>query len=124
MASGEALEKPLTKPGFDYEGEVALIVGKRCRNVNVEQAPDHIAVFAPFNDGSTRFYPVSSNQVTTGTHAYRSGGFGPWMATADSIDMRVLNMITSVNEEPRQHIHIDYLIFSFAQLISHISEVN
>jgi 2-keto-4-pentenoate hydratase/2-oxohepta-3-ene-1,7-dioic acid hydratase in catechol pathway len=124
VASGEALEKPLKEPGFDYEGEIALIVGKRCRNVSVEQAPDHIAGFAPFNDGSARFYQVSSNQVTTGKNAYRSGGFGPWMATADSIDMHALEMITRVNDEPRQHMHIDDLIFSFAQLISHISEVN
>tara|TARA_Y200000002_G_C22171496_1_gene451294 strand:+ start:93 stop:368 length:276 start_codon:yes stop_codon:yes gene_type:complete len=63
VASGEALEKPLKEPGFDYEGEIALIVGKRCRNVSVEQAPDHVAGFAPFNDGSARFYQVSNNQL-------------------------------------------------------------
>ena len=50
VASGGTLEKPLKEPFFDYEGEIALIIGKRCRNVSVEDAPKHIAGFAPFND--------------------------------------------------------------------------
>ena len=124
VASGESLEKPLKEQGFDYEGEIALIIGKRCRNVSVQDAPKHIAGFAPFNDGSARFYQISSNQVTTGKNAYRSGGFGPWMATADSIDMSALELFTRVNDEPRQHMKLDDLIFSFSELISHISEVN
>ena len=124
VASGESLEKPLKEPGFDYEGEIALIIGRRCRNVSVQDAPKHIAGFAPFNDGSARFYQISSNQVTTGKNAYRSGGFGPWMATADSIDMNALELFTRINDEPRQHMKLDDLIFSFAELISHISEVN
>ncbi len=124
VPSGQALEKPLKEPAFDYEGEIALIIGKRCRNVSVDEAVNYIAGFAPFNDGSARMYQISSNQVTTGKNAFRSGGFGPWMATADSVDIDSLELTTRVNGQLRQQMKIDDLIFSFAELISHISEVN
>jgi 2-keto-4-pentenoate hydratase/2-oxohepta-3-ene-1,7-dioic acid hydratase in catechol pathway len=124
VASGEALEKPLKEPAFDYEGEIALIIGRRCRNVSVEDALDYVAGYAPFNDGSARFYQVSSNQVTTGKNAYRSGGFGPCMATADSLDIESMELTTRVNGEQRQTMKVDDLIFSFAQMVSHISEIN
>jgi 2-keto-4-pentenoate hydratase/2-oxohepta-3-ene-1,7-dioic acid hydratase in catechol pathway len=124
VASGEALEKPLKEPAFDYEGEIALIIGKRCRNVSVEDALDYVAGYAPFNDGSARFYQISSKQLTTGKNAYRSGGFGPCMATADSLDINEMELTTRVNGEQRQAMKIDDLIFSFAELVSHISEIN
>lgn len=124
VSSGEALEKPIKEPAFDYEGEIALIIGKPCRNVSVDEALNYVAGYAPFNDGSCRLYQISSKQITTGKNGYRSGGFGPWMTTADSIDINDMELVTRVNGEERQRMKIDDLIFSFAQLVSHISEVN
>ncbi|MFT5097943.1 MAG: 2-keto-4-pentenoate hydratase/2-oxohepta-3-ene-1,7-dioic acid hydratase in catechol pathway [Candidatus Azotimanducaceae bacterium] len=123
VASGKSIEKPKLEPAFDYEGEVALIIGKRCRNVSVETALDHVAGYTCFNDGSARKYQMMSNQVTTGKNGYRSGGFGPWMVTADSVDINALELTTRVNGALRQRMKIDDLVFSFAELISHISEV-
>ncbi|MCP4005875.1 MAG: fumarylacetoacetate hydrolase family protein, partial [bacterium] len=123
VASGQALEKPALEPAFDYEGEIAIIIGQRCRNVSVEDAGKHIAGYTCFNDGSARKYQMMSNQVTTGKNGYHSGGFGPWMATADSIAADALALTTRVNGELRQSMKIDDLIFSFTDLISHISEV-
>ncbi len=124
VGSGQNLEKPLKEPAFDYEGEIAVIIGKTCRNVSVEDALDYVAGYSCFNDGSARLYQISSNQLTTGKNAYRSGGFGPCMATVESVDLATMKLQTRVNGEVRQEMRLDDLIFSFAQLISHISEVN
>ncbi|MEM6534236.1 MAG: fumarylacetoacetate hydrolase family protein [Pseudomonadota bacterium] len=123
IGSGQPIEKPKLETDFDYEGEIAIIIGKRARNVPLENALDHIAGYACFNDGSARQYQIRSHQVTTGKNAYHSGGFGPWMVTTDETAMEDLVLQTRVNGEVRQNMKIDDLIFSFADLISHISEV-
>lgn len=123
VASGQALEKPIKEPAFDYEGEVAVIIGKPCRSVSEADALDYVAGYSCFNDGSARMYQISSKQMTTGKNAWHSGGFGPVMATADSVDLDSLQLVSRVNGEQRQVMKLDDLIFSFAQLISHISEV-
>ncbi len=123
VGSGQPIEKPALETDFDYEGEIAVIIGKRCRNVSIEDAPKHIAGYSCFNDGSARQYQIRSHQVTTGKNAWHSGGFGPWMVTADEVDMNELVLQTRVNGDVRQNMNIDDLVFSFADLISHISEV-
>ncbi len=123
VGSGQSIEKPALEPHFDYEGEIAVIMGERCRNVSVDDAAKHIAGYACFNDGSARQYQIRSHQATTGKNAYHSAGFGPWMVTADEVAIDDLVLQTRVNGEVRQNMKIDDLIFSFAELISHISEI-
>lgn len=123
VGSGQPIEKPKLETDFDYEGEIALVIGKSCRNVSVEDAMDYVAGYACFNDGSARQYQIRSHQVTTGKNAYHSGGFGPWLLTADAIKMEDFSLETRVNGEVRQSMKIDDLIFSMPELISHISEV-
>jgi 2-keto-4-pentenoate hydratase/2-oxohepta-3-ene-1,7-dioic acid hydratase in catechol pathway len=123
VASGEDLEKPLKEPAFDYEGEIALVIGKPCRNVSEEEALEYVAGYSCFNDGSARLFQISSAQLTTGKNAYRSGGFGPCLVTADSVDLDTMTLETRVNGELRQTMPLDDLIFSFAHLISHISDI-
>ncbi|MEM7325079.1 MAG: fumarylacetoacetate hydrolase family protein [Actinomycetota bacterium] len=123
VGHGTPIEKPALEPAFDYEGEIAVIIGQRCRNVTVEDARQHIAGYSCFNDGSARQYQRRGFQVTTGKNAFHSAGFGPWMVTADELAADDLRLETRVNGEVRQQMTIDDLIFSFADLISHISEV-
>ncbi len=123
VGSGVEIEKPLKEPAFDYEGEIAIIMGKACRNVSEEDALDYVAGYTCFNDGSARLYQISSAQMTTGKNAWRSGSLGPCMVTADSVDLETMTLTTHVNGEQRQRMQLDDLIFSCAQLISHISEV-
>jgi 2-keto-4-pentenoate hydratase/2-oxohepta-3-ene-1,7-dioic acid hydratase in catechol pathway len=123
VASGQALEKPAKEPAFDYEGEVAIIIGKPCRSVSEAEALDYVAGYSCFNDGSARLYQINSGQMTTGKNAWHSGGFGPSMTTADSVDLDSMELVSRVNGETRQTMKLDDLIFSFAYLISHISEV-
>lgn len=123
VASGQPLEKPLKEPAFDYEGEIAIVIGKPCRMVSEEDALDYVAGYACFNDGSARMYQIGSGQMTTGKNAWHSGGFGPVMTTADSVDLDRMELECRVNGESRQRMKLDDLIFSFAYLVSHISEV-
>ncbi|MDX1736531.1 MAG: fumarylacetoacetate hydrolase family protein, partial [Halioglobus sp.] len=123
VGSGQDLEKPLKEPAFDYEGEIALVIGRPCRNVSEDEALDYVAGYSCFNDGSARLFQVSSSQLTTGKNAYRSGGFGPCLATADSVDLDNMQLECRVNGEVRQRMALDDLIFGFAQLVSHISDI-
>ena len=91
--------------------------------VSEEEALDYVAGYACFNDGSARMYQISAKQMTTGKNAWRSGGFGPFLATADSVDLATMKLESRVNGETRQVMTLDDLIFSFQHLISHISEV-
>ncbi|WOX07019.1 fumarylacetoacetate hydrolase family protein [Microbulbifer pacificus] len=122
VPSGQDLEKPALENAFDYEGEIALIIGKRARNVSISKAMDCVAGFAPFNDGSAREYQMSSNQVTAGKNAYRSGGFGPYLVTSDEVDASALSLTTRLNGDLVQEMFIEDLIFGFAELVSYISE--
>ena len=123
VGSGSSIEKPALEPNFDYEGEIAVIIGRRGRNISHDDAMSHVAGYSCFNDGSARQYQIRGYQVTTGKNAYQSAGFGPWMVTADEFPPEAMTLETRVNDEVRQTMTIDDLIFSFADLISHISEV-
>ena len=123
VGSGQDLEKPHKEPAFDYEGEIALVIGKPCRNVSEEDALDYVAGYSCFNDGSARLFQISSSQITAGKNAYRSGGFGPCLATADSVNLETMRLECRVNGELRQSMLLNDLIFSFAQLISFISDI-
>ncbi len=122
IGSGQELEKPKLEPAFDYEGEIALVIGKRARNLSVEEALSVIAGYAPFNDASARKYQTNASQITAGKNAYRSGGFGPWMSTPDEVDLESMTMICRVNGTELQRMPLNDLIFGFAELISYISE--
>jgi 2-keto-4-pentenoate hydratase/2-oxohepta-3-ene-1,7-dioic acid hydratase in catechol pathway len=122
VGSGDTLEKPALEPMFDYEGEIALVIGRRCRNVSAEQALDYVAGYSCFNDASARLYQISSSQITAGKNAYRSGGFGPWLSLADEVDLNSMRMTCRVNGEVMQAMGLDDLIFSFADLVAYISE--
>jgi len=107
---------------LDYEIEIGIIIGKRAFRVPVGDAMDYVAGYSCFNDASARMYQISSSQITAGKNAYRSGGFGPWMVTADAVDLATMKMTCRVNGQIMQHMKLDDLIFSFAELIAFISE--
>ena len=121
-ASGQALEKPKLEERFDFEGEIALIIGKRGRNVAVADAMDYVAGYSAFNDASSRNYQRTSSQMTAGKNGYRSGGFGPCLATSDAVDLDTVTLTCTVNGKQMQHMALDDLIFGFAELMAFISE--
>lgn len=119
-------EAPLVKPDvsdrFDFEGEVAVVIGRPGRRITREAAMAHVAGYACFNDGSVRDWQKHSSQFTPGKNFYRSGSFGPWLVTADTIpDPARLSLETRVNGVVRQRIGLDRFIFDIPWLISYIS---
>jgi 2-keto-4-pentenoate hydratase/2-oxohepta-3-ene-1,7-dioic acid hydratase in catechol pathway len=70
---------------LDYEGEIAVIVGKEGRRITTEDSWRHIAGYACYNDGSIRDWQLHTSQWGPGKNFWRTGGFGPWMVTSDEI---------------------------------------
>ncbi len=122
VGHGQGMEKPDLEPAYDYEGEIAVVIGKRCRSVAAADAMDVIAGYGCFNEGSARRYQMRSRQGTAGKNAYRSGAFGPWLVTKDDVDVDDLVLQTRVNGEVRQNMAMDDLIFSFGELIEYLTE--
>jgi len=114
--------KPKVSDRFDYEGELAVIIGKRGRHVSKADAYSIIAGYACFNDGSIRDWQRHTTQFTPGKNFLASGAFGPWMVTADEIaDPKALTLETRLNGEVMQHTTTDLMIFDIPRLIEYIT---
>lgn len=121
-ADGQALQKPSDVTTFDYEGEIALIIGRSGRNIPVESALNHVAAVSCFNDGSVREYQRHTSQVIPGKNFDASGAFGPYLVTVDEVgDLNGLSLSTRINGEVKQKLTTDDLIFGFDELISYLS---
>jgi 2-keto-4-pentenoate hydratase/2-oxohepta-3-ene-1,7-dioic acid hydratase in catechol pathway len=119
-------ERPLLKPReseqFDYEGELAVVIGKRARRVSKDRALDYVAGFSCFNDGSVRDFQRHSQQFTPGKNFHASGSFGPWLVTADEVpDVRDLTLTTRLNGAVMQQESVGELCFDVPQLIEYCS---
>ncbi len=119
-------EQPLLKPReseqFDYEGELAVVIGKRARRVSKENALEYVAGYACFNDGSIRDFQRHSAQFTPGKNFHQSGSFGPWLVTTDEVpDPRKLTLTTRLNGAVMQNESVSELCFDVPQLIEYCS---
>ena len=108
---------------IDYEGEIAIIIGKSGRRIPQGSAEAHIAGLTVLQEGSVRDWMRHGKfNVTQGKNFDRSGAIGPWMVTADEFDSYDnLTVTTWVNGEQRQHDTTANLLFSFRYLISYLS---
>jgi 2-keto-4-pentenoate hydratase/2-oxohepta-3-ene-1,7-dioic acid hydratase in catechol pathway len=122
VGHGQPLEKPRESEQLDFEGELAVIIGKRARRVGRQRALDYVAGYACFNDGSIRDFQRHSPQFTPGKNFHASGAFGPWLVTADEIgDPRELTLTTRLNGAVMQHESVGELCFDVPQLIEYCS---
>ena len=118
----EPMVRPKVSDKFDYEGELAVIIGKGGRHIPADKALAAIAGYSIYNDGSIRDYQRHTQQYTPGKNFWRSGAFGPWMTTADEIkDPRKLRLQTRLNGEVLQDTLVDDLLFSIEQIIAYTS---
>lgn len=122
-AHGEALWRPRESEQFDYEGEIALVIGKAGRRIAREAALDHVAGFTCLNEGTVRDWLRHGKfNVTQGKNFDRSGAMGPWLVTLDEVGpLDRLRVTTRVNGEVRQDDTVASLIFPFDHLINYIS---
>jgi len=122
VAHGGAMVRPKISGDFDYEGELALVIGKPGRHIPKEQALQHIFGYSCFNDGSIRDIQFK-HSIAAGKNFHATGGFGPWIVTADEIpDPTRLHLATRLNGREVQHTGIDDLIFDIPTLIAYCSQ--
>jgi 2-keto-4-pentenoate hydratase/2-oxohepta-3-ene-1,7-dioic acid hydratase in catechol pathway len=123
IGHGQPIRVPPESVQLDYEGEIAVVIGKRGRRISLADAWSYVAGYAPYNDGSIRDWQWHSTQWTMGKNFYRTGGFGPWMATRGEIaDNAELHLITRLNGTEMQRATSHQMIFSIPQLIEYCSK--
>jgi len=124
IGHGQPLIKPLESDKFDFEGEVAVIIGKEGRRISEAEALDYVAGYACYNDGSVRDWQRHTPQWTPGKTFAGTGPFGPWMVTADEIpDPTVMHIQTRLNGEVVQDSDVSLLINSIPRLIAYCSTI-
>jgi 2-keto-4-pentenoate hydratase/2-oxohepta-3-ene-1,7-dioic acid hydratase in catechol pathway len=122
VAHGEALIRPIDSPQLDYEGEIAMIIGRRGRRIEVAEAMGHVAGYTLCNEGTVRDWVRHGKfNVTQGKNFEASGSLGPCLVTADEIGGKRMRILTRVNGEVRQDDTTDRMIFKMPTLISYIS---
>ncbi len=123
VAHGQPILRPPVSEQLDYEGELALVIGRGGRYIAEADAFDHVAGYSCFHDGSIRDFQAHTGQVIAGKNFPNTGGFGPWMVTADEIgDPATLELTTRLNGTVMQEGRIDQLIYPIPELISYISQ--
>ena len=124
VAHGQPIICPKVSGSLDWEGELAVIIGKEGRNIAEADAFDHVAGYSCYNDGSIREWQFHAKQIASGKNFESTGGFGPWMVTADEIaPNQQLKLVTRLNGEVVQSSHTGHMIFSIAKLISYASTI-
>ena len=122
VAHNQYLVKPSESDRFDFEGELAVIIGKGGKNIQENNAMDHIAGYSCYNDGSVRDWQRHTSQFTPGKNFPKTGAFGPGMVLRQSIpDYRQLKIQTRLNDKVVQDACLDQLIFDIPRLIAYCS---
>jgi 2-keto-4-pentenoate hydratase/2-oxohepta-3-ene-1,7-dioic acid hydratase in catechol pathway len=123
VGHGQGIVKPAVSERFDYEGELALVIGRTAYRVSEADAHRYVAGYACYNDGTARDWQRHSSQWVLGKSHFRSGAFGPWLVTQDEVgELADHTLTTRVNGETRQHARFSDLIFPVAKLVSYISQ--
>lgn len=123
IGHGAPLVHPQSSEKFDFEGELAVIIGKPGRHISKENAYDHVAGYAVYNDASVRDWQKHSHQFTPGKNFVGTGAFGPWMVTPDEVAPLEsgLSLTTRVNGVEKQRTDTSKMIFDVPYLINYIS---
>lgn len=123
VAHGQPLLHPRESSQFDFEGEVALVIGRGGRRIRTEDAWSHVAGYSCYNDGSVRDWQFHTTQWAPGKNFAGTGGFGPWMVTADELDVQTqpLQLTTRLNGAVVQQSDTSLMIFQIPELIAYCS---
>ncbi|MCW5660272.1 MAG: fumarylacetoacetate hydrolase family protein [Burkholderiaceae bacterium] len=121
-------EQPVIRPRvsgtLDWEGELAVIIGKPGRDIPQERAWEHVAGYSIYNDVSVREWQFHAKQIASGKNFEGTGPFGPWMVTSDEIEPgRALKLQTRLNGEVVQDSHTGHMIFPVPKLIAYASTI-
>lgn len=122
-APDEAIPLPACAEQYDYEVELAVVIGRRARNVSVEQALAHVFGYCTANDLSARDLQMRTSQWLLGKTLDKFLPLGPYLVTADEVgDPQTLSLKCWVNDELRQDSNTADMVFSVAEIVSYISQ--
>ncbi|CAN5392857.1 fumarylacetoacetate hydrolase family protein [soil metagenome] len=114
--------RPFDDSQFDYEGELALVIGKPAFRVSQDDAYSVVAGYGIYNDFSVRDWQRATTQWTPGKNFPSTGGFGPYLVPASDIpDVTALNLETRVNGDVRQSAVVADLLFDIPEIIAHVT---
>lgn len=123
IAHGGPLIQPRSSQKLDFEGELAVIIGRGGRHISADQAMAHVAGYSIYNDGSVRDWQKHSHQFTPGKNFTGTGAFGPWMVGAGDLPIPEggVTLVTRVNGVEKQRTDTSRMIFDIPYLISYVS---
>ncbi|HZT65040.1 MAG TPA: fumarylacetoacetate hydrolase family protein [Acidimicrobiales bacterium] len=122
VGPGEPIVVPSVSDEVDYEGELAFVIGRRCRHVPASDAPSVIAGYTVVDDVSVRDWQRRTPTMTMGKSFDTHGPMGPHLVTADEVgDPHRLSLRTWVSGELRQEASTDDLVFNCWQMVEHLS---
>lgn len=124
VGHGDTLEIPrgAAAESFDFEGEIAVVIGKSARHVGVAEAMQHVLGYSMFNDGSVREWQKHS--IYAGKNFARSGSWGPWITTADALPApEELHLSVDLNGERMQQAFGREMLFSVAEQVAYASQL-
>lgn len=122
IGHGADIIRPRVSTDLDYEGELAVVIGKPGRYISQAESWSHIAGYAPYNEGSVRDFQRHTHQFTPGKNFPGTGAFGPWMVTPDEVgELAGLRLQTRVNGEVVQDAKLGDMIFDIPRQIEYCS---
>lgn len=122
LAHGEDIVRPRVSERLDYEGEIAIVIGKGGRHISEADSWSHIAGYSCYNDGSVRDWQVHTSQWGPGKNFWKTGAFGPWLVTADEIaPEQQMTLVTRLNGQELQRATTDMMVHSIPRQIAYIS---
>ena len=122
MGHEQPMYAPVESSHLDYEGEIAVVIGKRGRRISEAQAWSHIAGYSAYNDGSVRDWQKHTTQFTPGKNFCNTGAFGPWLVPRGEIaDGEELSLTTRLNGSVMQKATTAMMIFPIPRIIEYVS---
>lgn len=122
VGHGAPIVRPSVSTMLDYEGELAVVIGKSGRHIAEGDALSHIAGFSCANEASVRDWQRHTAQFTPGKNFPATGALGPWLVTPDEMgDLAEVTLTTRLNGETMQHATLAQMIFSIPVIIAYLS---
>lgn len=122
LAHGEDIVRPRVSAQLDYEGEIAIVIGRGGRHIAEADAWSHIAGYSCYNDASVRDWQFHTSQGGPGKNFWKTGAFGPWLVTSDEIaPNQTMTLVTRLNGQELQRATTDMMVHSIPRQMAYIS---
>ena len=122
VAHGQPIVRPRASKSLDFEGELAIVIGRGGRAITEARALEHVAGYACFNDASVRDWQWHTSQFTPGKNFPGTGALGPWLVTPDEAgDLSNVHVTTRLNGEVVQDQSIGEMLFPIPRIIAYVS---